>query len=245
MNEKYIIFSDKLNSLLKSNLINDNNKNEKEIITSPSKLELKLSNNKKYLQKNKSNFENQFTIIEDSLEKLIDLINEYIKNDNENIKNIIQNINEIKNKYDIKIKNDSNDFEQKLKAIKLGYNKIINIKDENEFKEEKKINDELIKLSQDTQTDFSLIISKYLQYKKNHNNSFDDINFSFKDELTKIKNIIGEENILISNNYKKYKKELLSIKFKIKPFQREEINKINNFKDNINQLINETIMKIK
>ena len=235
------LFSDKLSSLLNSNLINANCS----IIENDISLNSKELNKEKYIQSNNSKLDNIYNEIEESIEKCIDLIEFEIKNDNENTNNLICNLGEIKNKYEIQLKNNTKKINLNLNSLNLKYNEIINKKDQNDFIEEKKINEELVKLKKDTQTDFSLIISKYLHYKNNNINSFDDIYKSLNVKLNDIKEIRSEENNRINENYEKSMKQLLSTKMKMKTYGIQANIKNNNFKNNIKKLTDETLMKIK
>ena len=230
-----ILFSDKLSSLLNSNLINTNciSLNSKEL------------NKEKYIQSNNLKLDNIYNEIEESIGKCIDLIEFEIKNDNENTNNLICNLDEIKNKYELQLKNNTNKINLNLNSLYLKYNEIINKKDQNDFIEEKKIDEELLKLKKDTQTDFSLIISKYLHYKNNNINSFDDIYKSLNEKLNEIKEIRSKENNRINENYEKYMEQLLSTKMKMKNYGIQANIKNNNFKNNIKKLTDETLMKIK
>jgi len=241
-NEKnLILFSDKLKSLLNSNLINTNCN----IIENEISLNSKDLNKEEYILNNNSKLDNVYNEIEKLIGKCIDLIEFGIKDDNENTNNLICNLDEIKNKYEIQLKNNSNKIELNLNSLNLKYNEIINKKDENDFNEEKKINEEFIKLKKNTQADFSLIISKYLHYENNNINSFDDIYKSLNEKLSEIKEIRSKESNGINEDFEKSMKQLLSTKMKMKSYEIQANVKNNNFKNNIKKLINETLMKIK
>ena len=118
-----ILFSDKLSSLLNSNLINTNciSLNSKEL------------NKEKNIQSNNLKLDNIYNEIEESIGKCIDLIEFEIKNDNENTNNLICNLDEIKNKYELQLKNNTNKINLNLNSLNLKYNEIINKKDQNDF----------------------------------------------------------------------------------------------------------------
>ena len=239
--QNFILFSEKLSSLLNSNLINTKG----DIIENNISLNSKGLNKEKSIQSNNSKLDNIYNEIEESVEKCIDLIEFEIKTDNENTNNLISNLDEIKNKYEIQLKNNTNKIELNLNSLNLKYNEIINKKDENDFNEEKKFNEELVKLKKDTQTDFSLIISKKMHFKNNNINSFDDIYKSLNEKLNEIKEIRIKENNEINKNFEKSMKQLSSTKMKVKTYGIQTNIKNNNFKNNIKKLTDEALMKIK
>ena len=90
-----------------------------------------------------------------------------------------------------------------------------------------------------------MIISKYLHFKNNNINSFDDIYKSLNEKLNEIKEIRLKESNEINKNFEISMKQLSSTKMKMKTYGIQTIIKNNNFKNNIKKLTDETLMKIK